>query len=140
MELREYGLLDYYANDALYIPGSRESDQCFKKQKKSAKNVPIKLVDLTSAFFILGIGTGLSILCFLLELIVGKYKREMEVRNAVFAPVVHKAANVKAGNQSDENDIQLDNNKLNKPSSQSSGEAAVKVNDENAIEVVTEIF
>ena len=91
-------------------------------------------MDLTSAFFILGIGTGLSILCFLLELIVGKYKREMKLRNAVVTPVAHKAAN--AGNQSDENGIQLDNNKLNK----SFSEAAVKENDDNAIEVVTEIF
>ena len=65
---------------------------------------------------------------------MGKYKREMKLRNAVVTPVAHKAAN--AGNQSDENGIQLDNNKLNK----SFSEAAVKENDDNAIEVVTEIF
>ena len=88
MELRENGLLDYYSNQGLYVPGSGGADQCFKKKKNSAKNVPIKLVDLTSAFFILGIGTGLAILCFLLELIVGKYKREMETKNAVVAPLV----------------------------------------------------
>lgn len=60
----------------------------------------------------------------------------MKMRNAVVTHVAHnKAANT--GNQSDESDIQLDNNKLNKPAS---GEAVVKENDDNPIEVVTEIF
>jgi len=88
MELRENGLLDFYSNEVLYTPGSGGSDQCIKKQKKSAKDVPIKLVDLTSAFFILGIGLGLAILCFLLELIVGKYKREIKLSNPVVSPIV----------------------------------------------------
>jgi len=118
MELRENGLLDYYSNQLLYIPGSGGSEQCLQKKKNSAKDVPIKLVDLTSTFFILAIGTGLSILCFLLELIVGKYKHEMQIRNAVVAPVDHEQPNVKAD----------------------SAKAAVTQIDENAIEVVTEIF
>ena len=117
MELRENGLLDYYSNQVLYIPGSGGSEQCLKKKKNSAKDVPIKLVDLTSAFFILGIGTGLSILCFLLELIVGKYKHEMQLRNAIVAPVEHEQPNVKADSAK-----------------------AVTQSDVNAIEVVTEIF
>ena len=39
----------------------------------------IKLVDLTGAFLILGIGLGAGILCFLIELIVAKYRREMNL-------------------------------------------------------------
>lgn len=86
MELRENGLLDFYSNEALYIPGSGGSEQCFKKVKNSAKDTPIKLMDLTSAFFILGIGIRFAILCFLLELIVGKCKREM--RDVVVSPAI----------------------------------------------------
>ena len=51
------------------------------KNAPSAKDVPIKLVDLTGAFLILGIGLGLGILCFLMELIVAKYKHEMKLRD-----------------------------------------------------------
>ena len=140
MELRENGLLDYYSNEGLYVPGSRESDKCFKEQNKSAKNVPIKLVDLTSALFILGIGFGLSILCFLLELIVGKYKHEMKMRN----DLVVQESNYKTGiNQSDANGIRtdnVDNNRINKSSNEGCEAAVNENNDEHAIEVVTEIF
>lgn len=86
MELRENWLLHYYSNEGLYVPGA--SDNCLKEKKKSAKDVPIKLVDLTSAFLILGIGLGLATLFFLLELIVAKYPREMKIRNATVAPVL----------------------------------------------------
>ena len=138
MELRENGLLDYYSNED--VPGSRESDKCFKEQNKSAKNVPIKLVDLTSALFILGIGFGLSILCFLLELIVGKYKHEMKMRN----DLVVQESNYKTGiNQSDANGIRtdnVDNNRINKSSNEGCEAAVNENNDEHAIEVVTEIF
>ena len=140
MELRENGLLDYYSNEGLYVPGSRESDKCFKEQNKSAKNVPIKLVDLTSALFILGIGFGLSILCFLLELIVGKYKHEMKMRN----DLVVQESNYKTGiNQSDANGIRtdnVDNNRINKSSNEGCEAAVNENNDEHAIEVVTEII
>ena len=138
MELRENGLLDYYSNED--VPGSRESDKCFKEQNKSAKNVPIKLVDLTSALFILGIGFGLSILCFLLELIVGKYKHEMKMRN----DLVVQESNYKTGiNQSDANGIRtdnVDNNRINKSSNEGCEAAVNENNDEHAIEVVTEII
>ena len=87
--MRENGLLDYYSNEVLYVPGSGGSEQCFKNQKSAAKDTPIKLVDLTSAFFVLGIGLGLSILCFLIELIVSKYKKEMQLRNTtVIVPII----------------------------------------------------
>ena len=76
MELRENGLLDYYGNQVLFVAGSGGSEQCFTEKSPEAKDVPIRMVDLTSAFLILGIGLTLSILCFLLELIVSKYKLE----------------------------------------------------------------
>ena len=73
----EFGLIDHYSNEAFYIPGA---EKCFAKKGKSAKDVAIKLVDLTGAFLILGIGLGLGILCFFIELIIGKYRREMELK------------------------------------------------------------
>ena len=75
MEAREFGLMDKFISDAFSIPNA---EKCFAKNENSAKDVPIKLVDLTGAFLILGIGLGLGILCFLIELIIGKYRREME--------------------------------------------------------------
>ena len=70
----EFGLQDHWVNEAFFIPGA---DACFAKKKVSTKLVPIKLVDLTSPFLILGIGLGLSLFCFLIELIVAKYHHEM---------------------------------------------------------------
>ena len=76
MEMCEFGLLDYWTHEAFDIPNA---EKCFDvKQRKSAKDVPINLVDLTGAFLILGIGLGLAVLCFLLEIIVAKYQREMK--------------------------------------------------------------
>ena len=40
------------------------------------------MIDLSSAFLILGIGLGLAVLCFLLELIVAKYQKEMNLRRS----------------------------------------------------------
>ena len=82
MEIWEFGLMDKFITDSFSIPNA---EKCFAKKGKSAKDVPIKLVDLTGAFLILGIGLGLGILCFLIELIIGKYRREMKLmvgRNA----------------------------------------------------------
>jgi ionotropic glutamate receptor len=42
-------------------------DKCLAKSNESARQKPIKLVDLTSAFFILGIGVSLALLSFLTE-------------------------------------------------------------------------
>lgn len=51
-------------------------EECLVEQKKeSARQKPIKLLDLTSAFFILGIGTSLALLAFLIELGVSLYLR-----------------------------------------------------------------
>ena len=76
MEMWEFGLLDHWTDETFHVPNA---EKCFDvKQRKSTKNVPIKLVDLTGAFLILGIGLGLAVLCFLLEIIVAKYQREMK--------------------------------------------------------------
>ena len=76
MQLWETGLLDKFVNDYFNVPNA---EKCFSKKKSSAKDVPIKLVDLTGAFLILGIGLGAGILCFLIELIVAKFRREMKL-------------------------------------------------------------
>ena len=69
MDFFESGLLRFWAKSV--IP---RADECFftKKQETSARQVPIRLVDLTSAFLILGVGLGLAVLTFLLERIYFK--------------------------------------------------------------------
>ena len=76
----EFGLVDHWVNEGFYIPGT---DKCFDNKPKKARDVPINLVDLTGAFLILGIGLGLAILNFLIELIVAKYRHEMKPMRAV---------------------------------------------------------
>ena len=73
----EFGFLALF-DRGVFVPGN---DRCLDENPPSAKDVPIKLVDLTGAFLILGIGLGLGILCFLIELIVAKYKHEMKLRD-----------------------------------------------------------
>ena len=80
MEAWEYGLIDHAVNEALSIPNA---EKCFAKKEPTAKDVPIKLVDLTGAFLILGIGLGAAILCFLIELIVAKYRHETKLMKQV---------------------------------------------------------
>ena len=70
--------------ELFFVPGS---EKCLDKKEKAAKEVPIKLVDLTSAFLILGIGLGLATLCFLIEIIVAKYQKEMKLRKFHVADV-----------------------------------------------------
>ena len=76
MDLYEIGLVRFWVK--LIIP---QAVECFAKRKKeSARQVPIRLSDLVSAFLILGIGVGLAILSFLLELFYAKFKRNSNVR------------------------------------------------------------
>lgn len=79
MDLWELGIINKLNRELFFIPGS---EKCLKKKEKAAKEVPIKLIDLSSAFLILGIGLGLAVLCFLLELIVAKYQKEMNLRRS----------------------------------------------------------
>ena len=74
MAMWEYGLLDHWVEEAFHIPGA---EKCFVKEK-STKKAAIKLIDLTGAFLILGIGLGLATLCFLIERIVFVYQRGMK--------------------------------------------------------------
>ena len=69
MDFFESGLLRFWAKSV--IP---RADECFatKKQSTSARLVPIRLVDLTSAVLILGVGLGLAVLTFLLEQIYSR--------------------------------------------------------------------
>lgn len=71
----EFGLQDYWVNEAFTIPGA---NVCFAKKKTSTKVVSIKLVDLTSPFLILGMGLGLALFSFLVEVVVSKYHHEMK--------------------------------------------------------------
>ena len=71
MKMHEFGFIQHYIKKDFFVAGG--SDKCLKEEKNSAQDVAIKLVDLTGAFLILGVGIGLAILCFLIELIVAKY-------------------------------------------------------------------
>lgn len=65
MDLWEYGLVRFWVKEIM-----PRAEQCFAtRQQKTANQKAIRLRDLTSAFLILGIGCGLAILAFVLELI-----------------------------------------------------------------------
>ncbi|XP_032779707.2 ionotropic receptor 93a isoform X1 [Daphnia magna] len=74
IKLWESGITRFWTNSAI---GLAKAAECFdsRRQKSSARQVPIRLYDLTSAFLILGIGLGLAILCFLIELIKSKFQQ-----------------------------------------------------------------
>ena len=46
-------------------------DECIAPPKDEAKQVPIKLMEVSSAYVILGIGSGLTMVIFVVELLVG---------------------------------------------------------------------
>ena len=72
MELWEFGLVEHWMKEA-----TPKAEECFaiRKPDKFFRLNPIHLFDLTSAFFILGIGVALATLCFLLELVYRRVKR-----------------------------------------------------------------
>ena len=72
MRLWETGLSQVWINELVPIWAHRCSA---KKPKASTRQAGIKLVDLTSAFLILGIGIGLGSLSFLLEIITARLLR-----------------------------------------------------------------
>lgn len=55
-------------------------DKCLVKRKDTASQTPTKLVDLTSAFFVLGTGIVLTFFCFLLEVIYIKLQSKPRKR------------------------------------------------------------
>ena len=74
MYLWETGLNHYWVKHL-----SPSADACFDKKHSKAKTTSkpsaIKLVDLASAFFILGIGFGFGAVCFVFETISGLFLR-----------------------------------------------------------------
>lgn len=67
MQLAETGLiLNWMSN----IPWFPKADECFaESSRKTAKITSIKLIDLTSAFFIFGVGIAFSALICFAELV-----------------------------------------------------------------------
>jgi len=76
----EAGLYDHWKK--VYIPSI---DKCnlntYQNSRKTVK--PIRLVELSSAFFVLGIGIGFSILTFLLERVVHFGRKIRNERNVI---------------------------------------------------------
>jgi len=75
----EAGLVDHWKK--VYIPSIGQCD-LNNYQKSQKKTKPIRLIELSSAFFVLGIGLGLSILAFLMERIIhfgGKIRAERNI-------------------------------------------------------------
>jgi len=76
----EAGLVDHWKT--VYILSIGQCDlNTYQKSKKKTK--PIRLIELSSAFFVLGIGLGLSILAFLLERIIRFGGKIMAERNII---------------------------------------------------------
>ncbi|XP_045035563.1 glutamate [NMDA] receptor subunit 1 isoform X3 [Daphnia magna] len=74
VELWETGLA-YFWVYKLFSPTVPRADQCFVESTlKVSRRAPIQLSDLTSAFLILGIGTGLAVLSFLTELLYSRFR------------------------------------------------------------------
>lgn len=73
MDLFESGLLRHWVNTLPTIP---RAEKCFADSKSEVfGEVPIQLTDLTSAFLILGIGTGIGTLTFMLEHLYSNYQK-----------------------------------------------------------------
>ncbi len=75
VQLWETGLTRRWVEQAISY---RKADKCFVRKEKaqtSALQVAIKLEDLSSAFFILGIGVALAILTLLAEMSIGSWQR-----------------------------------------------------------------
>ena len=73
MQLWETGLTNFWVENEM-----PKADQCFAKFVKPSTSIRpsrIKLVDLTSAFLILGIGLSLAIFSFVVETIEGVRNR-----------------------------------------------------------------
>ena len=78
MDLFESGLMNFWVNNL--IPNG--ADECFaSKQKSTARQVPIRLIDLTSAFVIFGIGVGAVVISFLLEIVNFKSQKHFNMKS-----------------------------------------------------------
>ncbi|KZS11925.1 Uncharacterized protein APZ42_023289 [Daphnia magna] len=74
VELWETGLTNFWVYN-LFPPTAPRAEQCFvESTRRVSSRAPIQLSDLTSAFLILGIGTGLSVLSFLTELLYSRFR------------------------------------------------------------------
>ena len=81
MHLWKTVLARFWANGLIPIPARQCST---KKCKTSARQVGITLVDLSSAFLILGTGVGLGLLSFLVEInSTEKFTRNRRKRSVI---------------------------------------------------------
>ncbi|XP_059350480.1 glutamate receptor ionotropic, delta-2-like [Daphnia carinata] len=74
--LWETGLMIYWLKNNLQL----SVDKCLVKNKDSARQRAIKLVDLTSAFFILGIGIGFALSSFVIEVVYFHLQRRQSLK------------------------------------------------------------
>lgn len=80
--LQESGLLDHWLKQ--YTPNV---DKCMVgKSKAHERMIPFSLLDLSSAFLLLGIGIGLCLFAFLLELIASLHAYQRERINRLVVP------------------------------------------------------
>ena len=78
--LWETGLMNHWIKNNIPLKELVNVEKCLKKEKDSAHQKPIKLVDFTSAFFVLTIGAGLALVFFLFELFYFKCQ-SAKIRN-----------------------------------------------------------
>ena len=92
MDMWELGLIDHWVNEACFVPNA---EKCLAnpQQQRSTKVEAIKLTDLKGAFYILAIGIGCAILVFILEHIVVKYQKEMQLTKVTSIDVEENKSN-----------------------------------------------
>ena len=68
--------------DRMFAKFTPKIDKCMVDKKEPPKLSPLKLVDLSSAFVILGIGCGLSLVAFLFEMCMASLQRSRKLKIA----------------------------------------------------------
>ena len=88
MRLQESGIIDHLGRSSV----ERKIDQCMIRniESQSQDGNPLTLFALVSAFVILGIGFGLSLLVFIIELAVFKFSHRTITKKTAVKPRLNK--------------------------------------------------
>ncbi len=83
--LMEYGLYDYWKREYVRSIEKCNSNPTGNQKKSQGKepNKPIRLMELSSAFLILGVGLSLSFFVFLMERVIHTGRKIMVQRTII---------------------------------------------------------
>lgn len=84
MRMRESGILDHLSKQL-----KKNVDKCKIKNldKKSSTGYPLNLYAIVCAFFVFGLGVGLSLIAFVMELIIHHSLNRKRVQRQKNAPI-----------------------------------------------------